>query len=421
MILDTLTQLYNGQRDAVEDWLAARRVEAPPLMTTSVDMRHSGMRLVPVDVNLFPAGFQNLSANARTRAAGHFREALTGQSDRVRRVLIVPESHTRNLPYLDNLRVLSDIMAQAGFEVVIGSLAMPAGKPLALTTASGAEIVQHPLVQQGGRLMTEAGFDPDVILLNNDCTSGWPPLLQSIAQPIVPSPALGWHNRKKETHFLQYDRLAREFADHFAFDPWLISSYFDAVQGLNFKARSGVDELARKIDALIERIRIKHREYGILYDPHVFVKANRGTYGMGIMVIHSGSEIIEMNKKERNKMHVIKEGAEVHDVILQEGVPTEDMVDGKPAEPMVYMVDGVPIGGMFRINGQRDRFGNLNATGMEYAGMCDEKETVKGSRHPVKSCDFCAYGLVAGLSALAAGREAEQVGQNGVAVVMAQG
>ena len=52
----------------------------------------------------------------------------------------------------------------------------------------------------------------------------------------------------------------------------------------------------------------------------MIVKADAGTYGMGIMTVHDPSEVSGLNRKQRNKMAVVKEGLEVHDVIMQEGV-----------------------------------------------------------------------------------------------------
>lgn len=380
-----------------------RRV-APPHLTTSVDMRHDGLRLVPVDVNIYPAGFQNLSESGKRRAAIHFDSGIKLLLPDAERVLIVPESHTRNLPYLDNLDALSTILAQAGFDVRIGSLTAKPGELISLETKTGKFVHQSPLVLKNKRLQTEDGFIPDIILLNYDGTGGMAEALKHIAQPILPSPDMGWFQRRKSRHFMQYAELATQFAGEFGFDPWLIHAEFTCARHINFKQRSGVDDLARKVDELILRIKSKHAAHGIHDDPFVYVKADSGTYGMGIMMVQSGGEVLEMNKKQRNKMHVIKDGAEVHDVLLQEGIKTVDMVDGKPAEPMVYLVDGVPVGGMFRVNSQRDQRSNLNASGMEYISMCDEHERAPHA-HQVDGCDFSAYGMIAAMSALAAGRE----------------
>jgi hypothetical protein len=38
------------------------------------------------------------------------------------------------------------------------------------------------------------------------------------------------------------------------------------------------------------------------------VKADAGTYGMGIMTVKDASEVMQLNRKQRNKMAVVKEG-----------------------------------------------------------------------------------------------------------------
>lgn len=408
-ILTTLVNIQRERTEALETWFSDQRKIAPPHLTSSVDMRHSGLRLAPVDVNIYPAGFQNLSQHGKERAAIHFGSGIKSILPNAKKLLIVPENHTRNLPYIENLNSLQEILGLSGFEVEVGSLIAPSNQPIILETQAGKQIVKQPLRAKNNLLQTESGFVPDVIVMNNDGTAGIPELLKNLAQPILPAAEFGWFQRKKSCHFKQYEILATEFATAFNLDPWLIAAYLDCARNINFKDRSGVDELARKVDTLAAKIKIKHAEYGISDAPYIYVKADSGTYGMGIMMVHDGSELLEMNKKQRNKMHVIKDGAEVHDVILQEGIKTVDLVDGKPAEPMVYLVDGVPVGGMFRVNSQRDAYGNLNASGMEYIGMCDENETSKDA-HQVAGCDFSAYGMISAISALAAGKEGYGIG-----------
>ena len=257
----------------------------------------------------------------------------------------------------------------------------------------------------GARLSTEDGFTPDLILLNNDCTSGPPALLEGLEHPVLPPVWMGWYRRRKSVHFAAYRALAEAFCNAFGLDPWLLSAEFRQCGQVDFKTHAGLECVARDVDEVIAISRDRNRAHGIPAEPYAFVKADSGTYGMGIMVVRSGEELLSINKKTRNKMQVVKEGAEVHQVIVQEGVPTVDTVHQSPAEPMVYMIDGVPVGGMFRYNPTRDAFANLNAAGMEFAGMCDESEPPDCDRQPVRSCHFLAYGLVAALAALAAGRE----------------
>lgn len=407
-ILEKLAALEVEKSAELEAWFAAKRAAYAPMLTTSVDLRHSGKKLAPVDANIYPAGFQNLSSNANERAAAQFQAALEATNSSLKKILIFPEAHTRNLPYLDNLASLQAILRQAGFEVRIGTMLNNEGKKLALVRANGETIEQYSLEKKDGRLQTICGFVPDAICLNNDCTPGVPELLKDINQPILPTPCMGWFQRRKSDHFNAYEELANDFAISFGLDPWCLNAYFDCAEDINFKSRIGVEILGQKVDALIAKIQKKYDEYGLTDTPYVYVKADSGTYGMGIMLVHAGSELLEMNKKQRNKMHVVKEGAEVEDVIIQEGVPTVDRIDGDPAEPMIYLVDGVPVGGMFRVNSGRDALGNLNASGMHFEGMCDSNEE-DSTLHHVSTCDFSAYGIIAAISALAVGVEKKQM------------
>ncbi|NBX03389.1 MAG: glutamate--cysteine ligase [Alphaproteobacteria bacterium] len=405
MILDTFKQLSETRHDDIERWLSARRKEASPFFYTSVDLRHSGLRLAPVDTNLFPAGFNNLSPAARVRASKVIARLLAEQYPSVKNVLIIPENHTRNLAYLENLATLLALFADAGVEAQLGSLAAAKGEPIALESLSGAALTEHPLVRSGNVIALENGFSPELIIMNNDMTAGSPEILEGLTQPVIPPLGMGWYRRRKSVHFCAYKKLAEDFAKEFSLDPWLLSAEFHRCGTVDFKEREGLDCLAKGVEKVLAAAREKHKQYGISEDPYVFIKADSGTYGMGIMTVRSADEVFEMNKKDRNKMNVIKEGARVSEVIIQEGIPTVDVVSEKVAEPMVYMIDGIPVGGMYRVNGQRDALGNLNAAGMEFTGMCDEEESNCGKWKSVKGCHFGAYGLVAALAALAAARE----------------
>ncbi|MBV8938823.1 MAG: glutamate--cysteine ligase, partial [Alphaproteobacteria bacterium] len=214
-ILDRLEHLYAARQEEIERWLGQRRAEAPPHLTTSVDLRHSGVRCVPVDTNLYPAGFNNLSAAARLRASRFIKRFLEERLPEARRAIIIPENHTRNLPYLDSVSVLQQILTQAGVQSVIGGLSASPGTPVELLSAQGKAIEEVPLRRAGPWLETQDGFRPDFVLLNNDCSTGVPEILEQIAQPILPPPTLGWHIRRKSVHFEAYCALAEAFGQAF--------------------------------------------------------------------------------------------------------------------------------------------------------------------------------------------------------------
>ena len=415
-ILDTLKKLDEQRGDEIESWFVEKRAQAAPFFYSSVDLRHSGLRLAPVDTNLFPAGFNNLSPAARARAARFVTHFLEAHFPHTKRVVIIPENHTRNMGYLENLGALLAIFGSISIEAQLGSLIAPEGQPVELETPSGRKLVEYPMKRDNGRLVLENGFVPDLIILNNDMTSGYPQLLENVTQPVLPPLGMGWYRRRKSVHFGEYKKLAEEFGAKFGIDPWLIYAQSYHCGLVDFKERSRLERVAKDVDAVLAHMREKYQEYGVNEEPYVFVKADSGTYGMGIMTARSAEDILELNKKERNKMQTIKEGARVSEVIIQEGIPTIDRVDGKVAEPLVYIIDGVPIGGMYRVNGERDEYNNLNAAGMEFTGMCDETEDECGQWKAVENCHFRSYGIVAAIAALAAAREDYEMGRDGAGI-----
>lgn len=402
-IIPLLVELLSTRGEEIDAWLGEQAAQTPPHLYNSVDLRHSGSKLVPVDTNLYPAGFNNLSPAAKIRAIAAFKTYIAHHHPTARKLLIFPESHTRNLAYLDNLHVLQELLTAAGLDVRIGNPALEQPSQ-EIQSASGAWLTQWRLTRNGAQLETAEGYVPDLVVLNNDLTPGIPEILHRAAQPVTPPVWMGWFQRRKSTHFEAYEQIAKAFADAFSLDPWWISASFARCGMVNFRERTGLECVALHVEKVLHAVRRKYEEYGITQEPYVFIKADSGTYGMGIMTARSGDELFEMNKKTRNKMQVIKEGAENHEVIIQEGVMTVDLVKEQFAEPMIYLVGGTPVGGAYRINGARDSQNNLNATGMAFTGMCDEAEHAS-ARVQVKSCNFRVYGLIARLAALAAARE----------------
>ena len=131
-------------------------------------------------------------------------------------------------------------------------------------------------------------------------------------------------------------------------------------------ASKGEECLEGYVAEILDDIRAKYREYGIKEEPFVIVKADAGTYGMGIMTVKDPSEVRGLNRKQRNKMAVVKEGLEVHEVMVQEGVYTFETVDDAVAEPVVYMIDHFVVGGFYRVHTERGKDENLNAPGMQF-------------------------------------------------------
>jgi len=141
----------------------------------------------------------------------------------------------------------------------------------------------------------------------------------------------------------------------------------------------------------------------------VFVKNNSGTYGMGIMVVHSADELRQMNRRTKNKMSVGKNKLPIQSVAVQEGVPTATLVDRLAAEPVIYLLGCELIGGFLRTNTEKGAEDNLNSQGMVFKMLCmsDLRELENDPDEDNKNAPLLEmiYGAVARVSALATGRE----------------
>ena len=396
---------------AIERWFRLQWQDLTPPFYGSVDLRNAGYKLAPVDMNLFPGGFNNLSEQMLPAAVQAAQSAIDRICPEARNLLLIPERHTRNQFYLTNVARLVRILRQTGLEVRLGSLAEDITQSTRISLDDGEELTLEPLVRSGDSLGV-AGFHPCAILLNNDLSSGIPSILRGLEDQIVMPPLqAGWAVRRKSNHFAAYDQIAKEFAQLVDIDPWFINPYFGRCGEINFHERSGEDCLATNVDFVLSRMREKYLEYNITDTPYVVVKADAGTYGMGVMTVRDASEVRGLNRKQRNKMAVVKEGMEVTEVIIQEGVPTREEVDGAAAEPVVYMIDRYVIGGFYRVHTARGRDENLNAPGMHFVPLafsesCNLPDCAAqaGDSAPNR---FYAYGVIARLALLASAVELE--------------
>ncbi|MHC9063763.1 glutamate--cysteine ligase [Nitrospira sp. CMX1] len=408
-ILD-LEQRILDAMPVIEQWLHRQWQDHAAPLYCSVDVRNSGFKLAPVDTNLFPGGFNNLSPDFMPLCVQAMRAAMGKICPDARTVVLIPENHTRNISYLHNIAALHDILLQAGVNVRLGTLRPEITVTATIDLPGGGSLTLEPVHRQGNHLGVE-GFDPCMVLLNNDLSAGIPTILQNLEQTIIPPLHAGWATRRKSQHFTVYENVAQEFAKLIGIDPWLINPYFATCSNVDFHARVGENSLAEKVDETLQAIRCKYTEYGIKHDPFVIIKADAGTYGMGIMTVKDAAEVRTLNRRQRNKMAVVKDGMPVTRVLVQEGVYTIEYINHAVAEPVVYMIDHDVVGGFYRVHAGRRADENLNAPGMHFVPLAFEPTGLApASEAPPDSLPnrFYAYGVVARLALLAAALELER-------------
>ena len=395
----------------IERWLRQQWQEHTPPFYGSVDLRNSGVKLAPVDMNLFPGGFNNLNTVFLPLCVQAAMSAIERICPDARSLLLIPENHTRNLFYLQNVARLATILRLTGLDVRLGSLSPEITAPTSVDLPNGTSLLLEPLVRTPHRLGLD-GFDPCAVLLNNDLSAGIPEVLKGLNEQFVLPPLhAGWAVRRKSNHFSAYDAVADEFARLVGIDPWQINPYFSVCDSINFHERQGEDCLAANVDGVLTLIREKYRDYGIRETPFVVVKADAGTYGMGVMTVKDAAEVKGLNRKQRNKMSVIKEGLNVSQVIIQEGVHTHERVGDGVAEPVVYMIDRFVVGGFYRVHSGRGIDENLNAPGMHFEPLAFETSCCLPDCCQMPDAPpnrFYAYGVVARLALLAASLELER-------------
>ncbi len=395
----------------IERWFRLEWLEHTPPFYTSVDIRNAGHKLAPVDTNLFPGGWNNLDATTLPLAVQAAQLVIERSCPDARNLLLIPENHTRNTFYLSNVLQLQKILCMAGLQVRLGSLNPEIIQPTPVELANGGALLLEPLVR-GPRRLGLKDFDPCTIVLNNDLSAGTPAILQGLSEQfLLPPLHAGWSLRRKTQHFAAYDQVTHKFAAMLGTDPWLINPFFTSAGGINFQAGLGIAELQDRVSDLLGRIRAEYARYKIEERPYVVIKANNGTYGMGIMMVKSASELDILNRKIRNKMSVVKDGQQVSEFIIQEGVHTQERVNEAVAEPVVYMLDRFVVGGFYRIHAERGEDENLNAPGasfvplpFDHSAQLTTQEDSIGRAVPNR---FYVYGVIARLAMLAASYELE--------------
>jgi glutamate--cysteine ligase len=310
---------------------------------SSIDLRENNYKASPVDINLFPSGFNNFALDL-------LQEGLAETLPPVKKIALLVENFTRNEKYLANVARLKEAVMLTGREVSLFT------------------IENQQIIALEGSALSEV----ELILLNNDLTQGAPEELFTI--PSLPSPLFGWYKRRKSCHFKLYNELVEEMAKDIMFDPWLLTSYSDQGLEVNFREKIGLEALADKADKLLQKIKNKYQEYSIKDQPYLFIKADSGTFGLGIFTITDPEEILTINKKTRHSLATIKGGKLNDSVILQEGIITGMQENNKAAERVLYQIKNHSLGTLLRYNDEKNNKENLNSPGMSIKYLGEKRK-----------------------------------------------
>lgn len=396
--LDNNQQILESKRDDLKKWFENKRKQLPIPIYGSVDIRDSGWKASVIDANHFPAGFNNIAPEDEERVSQLLHEHIMRLDEECTWVHLYPESHTRNPAYVENLKVIKKLLELANLRVTVGSPELE-GHGF-LDGLSGPLKLQQVEVDESDSLLIE-GKSPPLILLNNDLSGGLLPGLQNIA--VSPPLEMGWNRRRKSEHYAILEKYIDEVSELIGIDPWHLSTDWFVSEDKCLDKENCRIELAAEIDHFIEKIRLNYEKRGIEQDPVVFVKNDRGTYGLGILCIKSGEELLNLSNRKMNRLSYSKGGADVENFLIQEGVPTRFEETG-PIEPVVYLIDGEAASWFYRHNAKKGDLENLNTPSAEFLARSEMPENI--TRHAEGW-----HALIAELSMLAMGDEMQSISQ----------
>ncbi|NKB46963.1 MAG: glutamate--cysteine ligase [Legionellales bacterium] len=406
-----LERIFLTHQIKIEAWFRQQWLQTPPNVTCSVDLRNAGYKLAPVDTNLFPAGFNNLNRDFLPLCIQAAQTVLEQFHSGCRNILLLPEEQSKNPHYWESVATLQEILSKSGYAVRLGSWSEQLTQPQSIPLPDGRQLLVEPIVRDQQRIYVN-DFCPCLVLLNNDLSTGIPDILQNIEQPIQPTLALGWAQRFKSNHFNDYQQVSQQFAALLDIDPWLLAPEFTHCGLVNFVTGEGEDCLHQQCEQLLAKIQQKYDQLHIKEPPFIVVKADSGTYGMGVMMITEPEQITHLNRKQRRRMTQTKGSQPINRVIIQEGVYTHETWNNAVAEPVVYLIGQYVVGGFYRVHTGKTQRDNLNAPGMHFEPLafgeaCNVPEPF--TQQYTTTNRFYIYGVMARLAALAAARELQQV------------
>ncbi len=406
--INELEQRLLDAMPAIERWFRLEWMEHTPPFYTSVDVRNAGFKLAPVDTNLFPDGWNNLTQPMLPLAVQAAMAAIEKICPEARNLLIIPQNQFKNTFYLSNLVQLRRVFQMAGLNVRIGSISPDVKKSTVIDLPNGDSITLEPVVRTRGRIGVK-DFDPCTILLNNDLRAGVPGILEDLhEQYLLPPLHAGWFTRRNSTHMKCFEEVAKRFGKLVGVDHWLVTPMHDKVGTIDLSSEAGLQKLTGHVDALLAKVKKKYKEYGIKEKPFVVVKDDDSSNGMGMITVRDSKELATLKV-------TLTKGAKVtdavHDIFLQEGVLTYERVNDGVAEPVVYLMDRYVVGGFYRVHAERKMDENLNAPGSSYVPLAfaDSGHLPQPGQRPGASAPnrFYMYGVIARLAMLAAAYELE--------------
>lgn len=406
--INELEQRVLDSMPAIERWFRLEWMEHTPPFYTSVDVRNAGFKLAPLNANLFPSAWHNLSPEVLPLAVQAAMAAIEKICPEARNLLIVSDSNVHSTFYLSNLAQLQQIFHMAGLNVRIGSISPEVKTSTPIELPDGRTFNIEPVTRANGRIGV-AHFDPCTILLNNDLHTGVPGILEDLHQQhLLPPLHASATIRRKSNLYKAYEELAKRFGKLIGIDPWLINPMLEHLNGVDTAAEHDIVTLADATDAMLSKIKRRYKEFGIKEKPFVVVKLEHGRQGSGTMTVQDPKQLASTLQRTMSKQSGV---SSVQDILIQEGVLTHERMHDAVAEPVVYLMDRYVVGGFYRVHAHSGVQDDVKLTDSTYVPLAFAETTrlpQPGTRPGVSAPNrFYMYGVIARLASLAASYELE--------------
>jgi glutamate--cysteine ligase len=289
--------------------------------------------------------------------------------------------------------------------VRLGSLSPELNTPLTLHPPGHQALTLEPLQRTPRRLGLKY-FDPCTVLLNTDLNAGVPGMLEDLhEQYLLPPLHAAWPTRRHSRHYAIYEELAKRFAKMLGMDVWLIHPSNSACTGVNLTTAAGMEHLQTQVDAVLAKTRRKYKEYGINEKPFVLIKTNQGPADRGQVLVRDARELPDL------VAHF--PWPDASDLLIQEGVHTQERIGDAVAEPQVYLMDRYVVGGFYRVQTASASPNAAHAASpsnhfvplaFDQSAQLPQPGMPPGASAPNR---FYMYGVIARLAILAASYELE--------------
>jgi glutamate--cysteine ligase len=212
----------------------------------------------------------------------------------------------------------------------------------------------------------------------------------------------------------QYDEIAKRFGKLIGIDPWLINPLHDCVPALDLHSPQAVALLAEKVEALLNKVRRKYKDYGIQEQPWVDLKCNSRRGSGGVLRLGQDADLASLLSQALAEHGDHIDGSA--GVVLQEAVLSHEHVNDRLAQPVVYLMDRYVVGGFYKVQADPAGSSSWQTDQTSFLPLAFERgrhlpnpDHKPGASVPNR---FYLYGVVARLAMLAVSYELEATDPN---------